>query len=373
MHFRTLVTVGIPPVVEDEALNMEVRAAIDGLESKKQPDRDSILIEFFLSTLLGKTTSFARAVAQSVAEVMEPYSCDPPEEYLEFDDRTDMLRSEYEQSVDCLRLPEGKIVELCSYPYYRKYSIIDGKVYQKNAGPLHHEKRTKKAKRITALPNYPRTRIYKSFKEYAEDYRGYSFDEKQQAYGFYCNPNAMWDWYQIGGRWPAMFLVKSDCAEQSPGERSWCNENSVLQAPEGYVWVAAARKKNICWDVMRTWITQRATERFYRLEKMFATGTLEEGFDGHLVEDGIVSWGDYDYRKEESLEEYLERCGIPKAWKYPFSVHDIVDADIWLSKDDSYLDEETGKYQPVDWRSQMDEYVDDLDDETVLVGVDYHI
>lgn len=373
MHFRTLVTVDIPPVVEDEKENQAVVEAIAGLKSEKKPDKKNILIDFFLSTLYGKVTSFARAVTQSVADIMEPYSADPPDEYLEFDDRTDMLRSEYEQSVDCLKLPEGKVVELCSYPYYGRFCIIDGKIYQKNAGPLHHEKRTKKAKRIMALPNYPRTKVYKSFKAYAEDYRGYTFDEKHEAYGFYCNPNAMWDWYQIGGRWPDMFLVKSDCKEQSPGERSWCNEDAELKAPEGYIWVAAARKKDICWDVMREWITQRTTERFQRLEKMFAAGKTEDGFEGHIVDDGIISWGEYAYRKDETLEAYLERCAIPKAWKYPFSVHDIVDADCWLSKDDSYLDSESGKYLPVEWRSQIDEYVDDLDDETVLVGVDYHM
>lgn len=373
MHYRTLVTVEIPLIEEEEDINQEIKEAIEGLKNEKQTEKFSLMTIFFFAALQGKATSFARAVSQGVEKIMEPYSAEPSEEYLEFDDRTDILRFEFEQCVDCLKLPEGRVVELCSYPYYGKFCIMDGKVYQKDAGPLHHMKRTKKAKRMTALPNYPRNKIYKSFKEYAEEFRGYSFDEEHQAYGYYCNPNAMWDWYQIGGRWPAMFLVKNDCIEQSPGERSWCNEDDRLEVPEGYRWAAAARKKDIHWDVMREWDTQKETERFYRLEKMFASGTLEDGFRGKIVEDGIVSWDEYAYRKDETLEEYLNRCAIPKAWKYPLSIHDIVDSETWLSKDDCYLDSETGNYLPVDWRNLLEAYIDALDDEMVLVGVDYHM
>lgn len=373
MHFRTLVTVDIPPVEEDQTLNEEISKAIEVLKAERKTGKKDFMQELALCSLYGKTSSFARSILQEVYTLMIPYSTEPPEEYLEFDDRTDMLRAEFERSVDCLKLPNGKIVELDSYPYYRKYCIKDGKVYQKDAGSLHHEKRTKKAKRMTALPNYPRAKVYKSFKAYAGDYRGYPFDEKQQAYGYYRNPNAMWDWYQVGGRWPAMFLIKSDCTEYSLGERSWGNVDYKPDAPEGYIWVTAARKKDICWDVMRGWITKKMTARFYRLEKMFAEGQLEDGYVGHIAEDGIICWGDYEYRKGESLEENLERCAIPKAWKYPFGVHDIVDADDWLAKDDCYLDAESGKYVPVDWRMQIDEYIDDLDEDSVLVGVDYHI
>ena len=39
MHFRTLVTVDIPPVVEDEKENQAVVEAIAGLKSEKKPDK----------------------------------------------------------------------------------------------------------------------------------------------------------------------------------------------------------------------------------------------------------------------------------------------------------------------------------------------
>ena len=259
---------------------------------------------------------------------MEPYWTDTEnEDYLEFDDQTEMLKSDFSQSMDCLRLPDGKLVPLNMYPYYNKYCLVKGKVYEKNWGPLHHPKRSKQAKKISVVPDYPIAKLFKSFKEYAEDYRGYPFNEENQAYGYCCNPNAMWDWFEIGGRWPAAFLVKNDCREYSLGERSWCNADSDLDAPKGYIWVAAARKKDICWDAMRNWYIRKDTEKHDRLERMFREGKLEEGFYGKIVDDGIVGWNEYYYRKNESLQEYLERCSLATLGKYPFLAHDIVAED----------------------------------------------
>jgi len=361
MHFRTLLIADIPPICEDEDRNQKISKLISELERKKQLNADADAFDIYLGILENGATSFSRAVAEYVAEIMEPYSAEPSEEYLEFCDETDSLQEEYAQRVDCLKLPNGRIVEYKDYPYYFEYSIKDGKVYQKNAGPLHHEKRTKKAKKITFLHGIPRSKIYKSFNEFAENRCGFSFNEEHQAYGSYWNPNAMWDWYQIGGRWPEMFLVKSDCREYSFGERSWCNENSRSEAPEGYIWVAAARKKDICWDVMRDWGIQKATERFYRLEKIFADGGQNGYPVGKIVEDGIIDWDCYLYKKGESLEEYLERRSISKTWKYPLNVYSLVASDGWFAKDDCELHDE------------LDNHIDNIDEEAVLVGIDYHI
>ena len=373
MHYKALVAIGIPSITEDESRNQEIRNMIENLKEQNEAKEDSMFGCFFCSILQDKKTSFARIVNEYVDEIMMPYSTEPKEEYLEFRDLTESLQSEFEQSVDCLKLPEGRIVELHRYPYAKDYCIVNGKVYQKNAGPLHHAKRTKKAKRIIALPNYPRSKIYKSIEEYAENTCNYIFHEEYQAYGYYWNPNAMWDWYQIGGRWPTMFLVKSNCIERLFGTRSWCNRNDKPEAPEGYIWVAAARKKDICWEIMREWNVKKETEYFYRLKKMFALGELDEDFFGCIVDDGIVDYSKYAYYKDETLEKYLERCAIPEKWKYPFDVHSMVDADNWTSKDDCFWDEETEQFLSVDWHNKLDEYVEELHDEDVLVGVDYHI
>lgn len=204
--------------------------------------------------------------------------------------RTEKLHEEYESVVDCIKLPQGTIVEQYGYPLWGRFIVRDGKVFQRDAGPLHHEKRTKKAKRMMALSNYPRKKLYKSFEEYAEERCGFSFDEKHQGYGYYYNPNAIWDWYSIG-------------------ETSWCNSGKKAEAPEGYLWVCAARKKDIAWEEMRNWRNQKAKERFYKLERMFLSGKTDSGFDGEIVSDGVMHWGrirlsEKALRWRNTIEEY---------------------------------------------------------------------
>ena len=88
--------------------------------------------------------------------------------YLEFVDCTDEVKEEYlNGSMDCFKGTNGVI-----YSHYsrigRSFTIIDGVVYQNCAGPLKHPKRTKKAKRMTALPNYPFKKLYKSWQEWTD-------------------------------------------------------------------------------------------------------------------------------------------------------------------------------------------------------------
>ncbi len=374
MHFLTLAILEIPEIREDKELDKQIVEALKELELQKQIETKNFMLDFTIGRFQNLQSSFSRAVNGGVSELMYPYcaSMEDPE-YLEFDDRTEKLREEYKSAVDCIKLPQGTIVEQYGDPLWGRFIIRDGKVFQRDAGPLHHGKRTKKAKRMIALSNYPRRKLYKSFEEYAEERCGFSFDEKHQGYGYYYNPNAIWDWYSIGGRWPEMFLVKDSCLEYSIGETSWCNSGEKAEAPEGYLWACAARKKDIAWEEMRNWRNQKAKERFYKLERMFLAGKTDSDFDGEIVPDGVMHWGRYVYRKGSALEEYLEEYGIPNSWKYPIGSHDIVDAGQWLSIEDSVLDPESGNYVPVDWRSCIDGHIDEMDEDAVLAAVDYHI
>lgn len=117
---------------------------------------------------------------------------------------------------------------------------------------------------------------------------------------------------------------------------------------------------------------EKVTEQFYRLEKMFYAGYLEEKDYSEITENGIVYHGEYIYRRGETLEDYLERMGVPKSWKYPYHVGDIVDYKQWIYKD--MISSNTGDVPyPQDWHAYLDTYIDELDDDTVLVSLDYHI
>ena len=177
MHFKTMVAVNIAPIVEDEKRNQEIRDMIQKL-SDSRSEKVNHMLEWQISRLRSKVTGFSSAVDDMVSEVMEPYFQDTRNpDYLEFFDMTAELREDYNSTTDCIKLPEGKIVQLDRPPYYTNYIIQDGKVFQQQAGKLHHQKRTKKAKKIQALPQYPISSLYSSFEQYAESF-GFEYDGK---------------------------------------------------------------------------------------------------------------------------------------------------------------------------------------------------
>lgn len=45
--------------------------------------------------------------------------------------------------------------------------------------------------------------VYSTFDEYMIA-NGYEKDESQNAFGYWYNPNAKWDWYVVGGRWKGL-------------------------------------------------------------------------------------------------------------------------------------------------------------------------
>lgn len=373
MHTITLVTVDIPEGItqmnETQSKNLKedlIRLAAYQ-EACKSENADSIAMKIIRQRLNCTRDAFSAAVDEAVAQRMAPYAAECEPQYSKFIDETERTTKEYESgTINCIKEPGGKIAP----SNYYAFVIRDGKVFARRAGPLHHEKRTKKSKKYTALPEYPIRKLFSSLKEYAEDYCGLLYDEEKKAYGYFTNPNAFWDWYSIGGRWPLMFLVKSDCNEFSIGERDY-DENAEIQCPEGYKWAVAARKRDIEWNALYEWRKKCATERFLLLEEHFKAKTVPEGAFLKVSEKGMHSWNGDEYLAGETLEEYLHRFGYIDDEKY----HSHCAAFVDLSGDyheECFQDAISGKYD-AKWNKMLEEFLDEVTDESVIVAVDCHM
>jgi len=324
------------------------------------------------------TTFIATEDPANIDWLMEPF-CESTEDmdYLEFIDHDEEVRREYNESkVDCIKLPHGMIV-----PYYyraaRDFEIKDGKVFQRKAGPLHHAMRTKKAKKLHALPEYPIRKLYASLEDYAENYHSYAFSEEHQAYGYYTNPNAFWDWYVIGGRWPFRFLVKVDCDSAVYSEDRWDKEKASVLAPKGYQWVAGARKRDIEWDVMRAHRIEKRTKRLAELEQWYRSGVrpADDDLFASITEEGIISWQQHMlYVKDETLEQYLERNDLGPDCKYPVYAFSYVDENGYSSHGDMGWWGISSNDKPDEvWRSMLQEFLERVPEENFIVSLDCHI
>ena len=378
MHYSHLVTVDIPPITPDPATDKLIDEAIEKmLTEKDKRNNDNFMLNIHLEELFGLRNPFAREVHKQISSVMEPYSeCTEDSDYLEFEDHTEELKDDYENnSIDCIKLPEGRIVSIHNPRVFNKFIIgEDGKVYQKDFGQLKHPKRSKKAKKMTAYKDYPYKKLFKTFAEFAEQERYFDYNEEYGGYGYLFNPDAFFDWYQIGGRWPKTFLVKDTCEEYSIGERSWCNKTEQYKAPEGYMWVCAARKKDIEWQVMFDWNMEQKTKFYNELLECFGKGSCPKEWCAQITENGIISWGETLYVKGETLDEFLTRHKVTADYPYQIFPYGYLNGYEYSTSES--FESINGQYKIIEdenWYQKIKDLFDNADDEKVFVGVDCHI
>lgn len=379
MHFLTLVPVTVPTQEPDPVQDALVMATLMALKEKTEADPKNFMSNIFAADLAGKTTAFGRAVFDAIDAELDPYAVESENPASsEFVDCTEEIEEEYRTgTIDCVRLADGTVVEQFDYRFRDRFAVKDGKIVQKDFGPLHHKKVSKKSKKMTWLPNYPKRKLYRSEKELAEKYYGYEYNAEEDAYGYFCNTASFYDWYSIGGRWPRVFLVPETCTEYSLGHFEGDEEDA--KGPEGYRWVAAARKKDIAWDAMTKLYMDAQAESYLKLKQAYETKTLPEKSGLSFRENGINGILRVLYIDGESLETFRNRNGFPADSKYQFTPSGYLAADGYhdsgylfnCPKDLKEAESEAGTTRS--WALEMDEFIDSLDDETVLVGVDCHI
>lgn len=159
---------------------------------------------------------------KTVEELLAPYQennmGDCPKEYLEFVSSSEEERPRWEsESTEKVKLMDGRLVwpwdDILYRPITRAmYEVIknDKTKSTKRTGFGNNEQYyVKDLQSLGAeVVSIPFKQLYPTFKEYMEEYIQASFDEEQQDYGYWENPNAKWDWWQIGGRWKGLLKAK---------------------------------------------------------------------------------------------------------------------------------------------------------------------
>lgn len=160
---------------------------------------------------------------KTVEELLAPYQennmGDCPKEYLEFVSSSKDERPRWEnESTEKVKLMDGSLVWPWADILYRPITRAMYEVFKNDKGKQtrrtgfgkNEQYYVKDLQSIGAeVVSIPFKELYPTFKEYMEEYIQSSFDEEQQDYGYWENPNAKWDWWQIGGRWKGFLKAKS--------------------------------------------------------------------------------------------------------------------------------------------------------------------
>lgn len=276
---------------------------------------------------------------------------DCPEEYLEFKSVEEECLKEYlEEKSEGVIMPDGRVLSEYSKEFdmvlplgkpFREFGYDYSRLPQ---GQSVHRKIPENLE----IKEVSFKELYSTFGAFMEDYHGYSKrDNKAGAYGYWENPNAKWDWYQLGGRWKGMLLVKDSAREYAIGKPGVFGENIDIIDVPGYKWVDVAKIKDIEWEKMAEIARQNAEKNWEEAHKRLESGEFDKMYMDYI----------YGISKKDTKESYIER-------NEKFGTYTVLTSDgKWHEKGD--INDFEKKY--------FDNFIKDADKELYLSIVDCHI
>lgn len=293
--------------------------------------------------------------------------------YLEFVDVTESARKSYEKdTIDVVEFSDGSRCSIYDHKFTERFTVSEGVIYEVMKSGTDVEKiRSKKTHTMKLIKDHPISQLY-TFDDYCKEFCGYRKNAAGR-WGYLSNPNAKWDWYQIGGRFSGEFLVKADNAECIFMD---VRELGGMEPPKGYMFANMARKRDICWADERARRIRGAEESYERHVAAFETGdTSELGFFAKISEEGIHGWGTMRYIKGETLDEFKARKGFSDSDQYAYNVYAFLDADgVWHSSGDmGWFGVSINDKPERIWNDELQALMAKVRDDDFIVIVDCHI
>ena len=221
-----------------------------------------------------------------------------PREYLEFEDRTEEVADQYENGHnDWVMTDKGELLYIHSHQF-------------KEGVP--------EAYNIVTLRHYDR---YPTLEDFGTEYCHYNIHPDTGRIGVFCNPQGIWDWYVIGGRWAEMLILKSS------GSR-----------------VNSARICDVDWDAMAAEEAESARQIYRNAHTPDAN--MEPSYFG--------------IRPGETEDQFAQRRSL-------FHTYAILMGDTWI-------DNEDGKLTGDEWNTHFKAlFIDTVDPKLYITIVDCHM
>ena len=195
---------------------------------------------------------------------------------------------------------------------------------------------------------------------FVKEYSGYEQNEKGD-WGYYCNLNSRWYWYQIGGRWKDMLKLKEGAEPVEKGESTLLNNSYVPK--EG--WCDSAKVKDIDWEGMKSFFMERA-EKWWNNAMAKKLEMEKEGKKPEAIQSELAFH--HSVYKDDTKKSYIERHS-------KFCTYSILKDGEWLEPGKmgwwgiSHAEDKDKQK----WEEEYMNYLSGLDPESVITIVDCHI
>ena len=198
------------------------------------------------------------------------------------------------------------------------------------------------------------------------------------------NPNAKWDWYQIGGRWSGFLKLKNGRSGLH-GERSWTNRD----APQLSNYCDIAKKEDIDIEGMRDEAGKEAAGRWDKAHQAAGGATWEpwsvigprtnyddaarETYASQEAVKVIRAAFDDPFHR---IDQYLvsREQFIQQARDAALSTYALVKDGKWFAKGEmGWFGMSNDEITQDEWNKEMNALLDSLSDDTTIAIVDCHI
>lgn len=333
--------------------------------------------------------------SRTLDELLEPFDeCD--EDRYEFVDKTAQVLDQYETHTASRVKVDGELYSPCAERFCRPASAQE--VAQIEAGERTDWIRLSGSgdESVYSIHDHSEhelvsatmAQIYGSVDNFA---REYGFIKHKGRYGYMANPNAKWDWWQLGGRFTNYFKVKDSAR---------LTDDQKIQAANSGGFVDTCRKGDIDITGMRAdaiFETSRRWAKFEALTAGLQTPMSWEAFKAQGKADGLeldeirekyhdqpmikalsaanlMPWGEEprDYwcmDEADPRQAYLGRAADRAITSYA-----VLHQGTWYERGEmGWWGMAHNEKDEDEWNRQFADLFDGLDEDAMIYAVDCHI
>lgn len=211
------------------------------------------------------------------------------------------------------------------------------------------------------VKNRKKNYVYENAEQWVREWHCYYYSKEHDAWGYWNNPKAKWDWYTLGGRWEGFFLLKDG-----------------TKTDQAYM-------RDIDWEEMRDEKNRKSDNTFREImNKVRELPKFESKSD-----EEIVSFLKENKEKEEVFEEKEKNCLRSLYWEYGYHLGDSMEENRnryslstfavlkegeWFEKGEMGWWACVSNEKEVDvWKKEWNDLLSDIPGDTLLSLYDYHI
>lgn len=227
------------------------------------------------------------------------------------------------------------------------------------------------------------------FDHYASEYQGYT-KQKDGRYGYWHNPNSKWDWYVLGGRWSGYFKMKPDAEGIAgrpglmtpPAQAGYADAALKSEIDFAAMMEEASQKAGEKWDLVRSIIEGcEPIQSWDHIRDQMFPGKIDQARDFYHNQPAVKAISEWNSKNNHDLfgidlEAYQatkeEFClDAARSSFVPFAV--LKDGKWYEKGEMGWFGISTNEMSETKWTAQVAQMINELPDDTLISIYDCHI